>query len=164
MEEIPHLAMRQSEDEDVCRIMYALKESGSLIVASSDHKDEVYEEVRRVIPQPVQIVSGTKKTVNNHSNYVSYLIDPYMHGGEDLSGVLFTRYLKNGRRNSLFMNYNDALDVIEVFVQTSGGISEVWDTLNGEIIEAEVVRKEENGYRIRLRLPCNHGVFVISEL
>lgn len=164
VDELPHLAMNRSEDGEVRRIVDSLRENGSLIVISADHRDVIYDTVKDMIPQPIRIIRGTKGTVNNHPNYVPCLIDPYMHGGEDLSGVLFIRYLKDGRRNSLFMNYSNSADTIEVLVQTAGGVPEIWDTLTGEMTEAEVVQKEANGYRIRLILPCDHGVFVISEL
>ena len=85
-----------------------------------------------------------------------------MHTGEDLTGVQFVRYLKDGMRNTLFMNYGSNPETIEVRVQTKGEIPEIWDTLTGEAGKAEVVTREECAYVIRMQLPCNHGVFIVS--
>lgn len=121
----------------------------------------MYKLLNRYIPHPVRITKGKNGTVNNHPAYPPYLIDPYMHGGEDIDGVMFTRYLKDGRRNTLFMNYGSRPEVIEAVVETDEA-PEVWNTFTGEISHAEVLEKAEGNYRIRLELPCNYGIFVVN--
>lgn len=164
VDELPHLAMRGEEDSRVCGIMERLRQSGQVSVFAAEEKERIYHTVSEAVPHPIEITMGTKRTVNNHPAYDSCLIDPYMHTGEDLDGVLFNRYLKDGKRNTLFMNYGSHPDMIEVLVETKGMVPEVWDTFTGEIRKAEVVRKEETGYVIRLELPCNYGLLVVSEL
>ena len=122
-----------------------------------------YQFVSGRIPHPVTITEGKNGTVNNHPAYHAYMEDPYLHTGEDISGVMFVRYLKEGKRNTLFMNYGDTPETIEVSVESSD-VPEVWDTFTGEIKTAEVVGQEGNIYRIRLELPCTYGVFVVSSL
>ena len=131
----------------------------------------VCQETRtETIPQPVRITQGTARTTNNHPCYPDYLIDPYLHDGEDLSGVLFTRYLKDGERNTLFMNYGSEPETIHAFIATEGGVPEVCDTMTGEVSEAQVIRRQEAGengqqagYEIELTLPCNYGILVVSK-
>lgn len=164
VDELPHLAMPQEADLRVCGIMERLRQSGRISVFAAEEKERIYHAVNEAIPHPIVITAGTAGTFNNHPSYDSYLIDPYMHTGEDLDGVLFCRYLKDEMRNTLFMNYGSHPDIIEVLVKTKGDIPEIWDTFTGEIRKAKVIRKTEEGYVIRLELPCNYGLLVVSGL
>ncbi len=162
IDKLPCLSTDKQSDAEVIAIIKQLKRDGKLLIISSEDKSAVYKAVQSEIPHPVKIINGTRGTYNNHPAYVPYLIDPYMHTGEDLSGVLFTRYLKEGKRNTLFMNYSTKPDIIEVQIEAGEEVPEVWDTFTGEITKAAVVRKVEAGHIIRLELPCHHGVFVVS--
>lgn len=157
----PRMALKPSDDGEVAEIMHELEASGNVFFLSGKNRDEVYELLNRYIPHPIQIAKGKNGTVNNHPAYPPYLIDPYMHGGEDIDGVMFTRYLKDGRRNTLFMNYGSRPEVIEAVIETDE-TPEVWNTFTGEISSAEVLEKGEGKYRIRLELPCNYGIFVVN--
>lgn len=157
----PRMALRPSDDGEVAEIMQELEKSGNVFFLDGKNREEVYKLLNRYIPHPVRITKGKNGTVNNHPAYPPYLIDPYMHGGEDIDGVMFTRYLKDGRRNTLFMNYGSRPEVIEAVVETDEA-PEVWNTFTGEISHAEVLEKAEGNYRIRLELPCNYGIFVVN--
>ena len=162
VDDIPSLGTDKNEDKEICRIMGDLSDTGSIFVCSSEDKNQILKILNDSIPHPVVITRGVSGTVNQHPSYPAYLIDPYMHTGEDLTGVQFVRYLKDGMRNTLFMNYGSNPETIEVRVQTKGEIPEIWDTLTGEARKAEVVTREEYAYVIRMQLPCNHGVFIVS--
>ncbi|HJC92550.1 MAG TPA: hypothetical protein H9695_16555 [Candidatus Mediterraneibacter excrementigallinarum] len=162
VEKRPRLALDRRDDEELAGIVERLYASGQAREFSAQEKDELFAYLEENTPCPVKIVEGCKRTENNHSAYPAYLIDPYMHGGEDLSGVMFTRYLKDEKRNTLFMNYGGSPETIEVLLRTGAEKPEVWDTFTGEIKEAEVLEKLPDGYRIRLTLPCNYGVVVVS--
>lgn len=159
----PHLAMNQADDEKVKEIFDQLEKDGAAVYFETEQKEEFYQFVSGRIPHPVAITEGKNGTVNNHPAYHAYMEDPYLHTGEDISGVMFVRYLKEGKRNTLFMNYGDTPETIEVSVESSD-VPEVWDTFTGEIKTAEVVGQEGNVYRIRLELPCTYGIFVVSSL
>ncbi len=162
--ERPRLALDRRDDGEQTEIMDRLRASGRVEMFEAGQKEELYRYLKDTVPYPVRITEGCAKTENNHPAYPPYLIDPYMHGGENLTGVMFTRYIKDGKRNSLFMNYGDSRETIEVFIESRGTAPEIWDTFTGEIRSAEVVRKEEKGYLIRLNLPCHHGIIVVSSL
>lgn len=157
----PRMALRPSDGGEVAEIMQELEKSGNVFFLDGKNREEVYKLLNRYIPHPVRITKGKNGTVNNHPAYPPYLIDPYMHGKEDIDGVMFTRYLKDGRRNTLFMNYGSRPEVIEAVVETDEA-PEVWNTFTGEISHAEVLEKAEGNYRIRLELPCNYGIFVVN--
>lgn len=162
VDELPSMGVSPDEDEEVRSIMEELLESGSIEIIGSDDKDRICETLSMAIPHPVKIVSGIKGTVNHHPAYPPYLIDPYMHTGENITGIQFTRYLKDGERRVLFMNYGDVPEVIEVFAEGSDPV--VWDTLTGEVCKAEVVSQNSSGSVIRLVLPCDHGVVMTVRL
>lgn len=161
---MPRLALDPSDDGEVQSIMTELEKNGSIHQFEADQTEDLYRNLRENVPGPVRIVKGCAGTVNNHPCYPPYLIDPYMHGGEDLTGVMFTRYVKDGKRNTLFMNYGSSPETIEAEIVTSGNTPEIWDTFTGEIREAEVVEKGGTRCRIRLELPCNYGIIVVSDL
>lgn len=162
LDEVPRLALNKKDDDKVGAIMQGLYESKRLIVKSTKQKVEILEVLESAIPHPVRIVEGINKAINNHPRYEDYLIDPYMHGGEDLRGVLFARYLKNGKRNTLFMNYGKEAEAIRVEVEAKE-VPEVWETLTGEIAMAKIAEKTKKGYIVKLNLPCDHGILLVSE-
>lgn len=161
---MPRLALDPADDGEVQSIMTELEKNGSIHQFETDRTEDLYRNLRENVPGPVRIVKGCAGTVNNHPCYPPYLIDPYMHGGEDLTGVMFTRYLKDGKRNTLFMNYGNSPETIEAEIVTSGNTPEIWDTFTGGIREADVLKKDGNRCRIRLELPCNYGIIVVSDL
>lgn len=164
VDEIPAIGVHETEDAEIREIMDRLRVSGSLDVIPAADKETILRRLDAAIPHPITITAGVNGTVNAHPSYPPYLIDPYVHTGEDMTGVQFVRYCKDGQRNTLFMNYSDHPETIEVHVVTGGSVPEVWDTLSGEITQAEVAAVEADGYTVRLALPCNHGVFLVSEL
>jgi len=164
LDSIPTMAMPASCDSELNDIFNNIKSTKRFILLNVENKNVLYDEIRKVIPVPVSITAGTAKTINTNPAYGPYLIDPYIHDGEDLSGVLFVRYLKENRRNTLFMNYSDKPEAIEVGIKTPGEVPEVWNTFNGTISKAELINKTSDGYIVKLELPCNYGVFLISEI
>ncbi len=137
--------------------------AGKVLQLSVEAHEEILKVLGQLLPHPVQIVAGTDSTVNHHPCYDSYLIDPYMHTGEDISGVMFVRYLKGDCRNVIFMNYSAEPETIEVQVESSQ-LPQVWDTLTGQMQEAEVVSRTEGSWRIRMTLPCDHSLVVVTKL
>ena len=160
---VPKRALDSKDDEELSAIMERMTCPGRAKYLSMD-TEKICDFLKREITCPIKIVKGTCGTANNHSSYPAYLIDPYMHGGEDLTGIMFTRYLKDGKRNTLFMNYSSHPETIEVMVRGKDEIPEIWDTFTGEIQKAQVTGIEKDGYRIRLNLPCHYGMIVVSEL
>lgn len=161
LDEIPVYAMPREKDTELADIFRKIKETGNLSVLPAGEKEQLYESLRAIIPAPVEIVGGTNKTVNNHPCYPEYMIDPYLHGGENISGVQFTRYVKDGKRNTLFVNYSEAEETI-IVKQEAQEIPEVWDTFTGEVRKAKVIEHDGRYFTVELTLPCNYGVFLVG--
>ena len=162
-DEIPSFGVSRSEDVMVKEIMNRICKDTEVTIISSDNISDICKEVKKNIPHPVKIVKGTHGLTNEHPVYPPYLIDPYLHTGENMTGVGFTRYIKDGERRILVMNYGDVPDEIELYVEGKDS-PVIWDTMSGEIFEAKVVQKEQNGAIIALTLPCNHGLIITSTL
>lgn len=161
LDTLPTMAMNKGQDKEVREIFEGLLTSSDIKVLPIENKEAIYKNIRSNIPMPVEIVKGTSKTENNHPVYDNYLIDPYIHTGEDLKGVLFNRYVKDGKRNSLFMNYSAVPETIQVKVET-GLVPEVWNTFTGEIAKAKVIEHKEHYYIVEMDLPCNYGMLLVS--
>ncbi len=162
VDELPAMGVSPDEDTEVGRIMEKLRSEGAVEVLSASDKESIISRLNALVPHPVEIVSGTNGTKNEHPSYPPYLIDPYMHTGEDMTGVQFTRYLKDDERRILVSNYGYEYETIEIYAEGCGHT--VWDTLTGEIREADIVRKTENGAVIRLELPVCHGIIVTTKI
>lgn len=116
------------------------------------------------VPQGMRIVEGTDGLKKNLLHYPDWVIDPYIHTGEDMSGVLWTAFEDQGTKY-YFVNYTD--EVQEITVQVCSGIHpEIWDTYTGAIEPAQVVEEKRDGngtqYQIRMRLPKDYGVFLVT--
>ncbi len=161
LDEIPVYAMPREEDEALGGIFREIAETGNLTILPVEEKEALYGKIREVIPMPVAIIDGAKRAANNHPCYPAWLIDPYMHGGEDLSGIQFVRYRKDGKRNTLFVNYSAEPETITVRLE-AGEEPEVWDTFTGEIRKAQILKRNGGSYLVEMTLPCNYGVFLVG--
>ena len=161
LDEIPVYAMPREEDEALGGIFREIAETGNLTILPVEEKEALYGKIREVIPMPVAIIDGAKRAANNHPCYPAWLIDPYMHGGEDLSGIQFVRYRKDGKRNTLFVNYSAEPETITVRLE-AGEEPEVWDTFTGEIRKAQILERNGGSYLVEMTLPCNYGVFLVG--
>jgi hypothetical protein len=160
---LPQYGLPSSEDERVNNIFSELLERKRIQLYPAIDEESLYEFIGQKVQYPVCITDGVKRTFNNHPYYKPYLIDPYIHTGEDITGVMYTRYIKDGYRNIVFMNYSEKSEVIEVEVVASE-VPEVWDTMSGHIQRAEVLRKTDKKYKIRLELPLYHSIILVTKL
>lgn len=165
---VPAFGAKQADDKKVSSVFDALVSEGKAKVLSSDDIDKIIAYLNCCVEHPVRIVDGTSQNVNLHPTYPPLLIDPYIHGGEDIRGVRFVRYLKQNERHILFMNYDSAYVEIEANIE-SESVPVIWDTLSGEILPADLLDKGtlEDGkafYRIRLLLPPDHGIIVTADI
>lgn len=157
----PTYAMPQEEEVHLREMMVELAKTGNLIELTMGDENKIYESIRSLIPMPVNIIGGLATNTNDHRCYPSYLIDPYMHGGEDITGIMYTRYLKDGKRNTLFANYGSDTQVITVELATTE-TPEIWDALLGKIEDAKIICSKSGYCTISLPLPAGHGVMVVS--
>lgn len=163
LDEIPSMGYSAAEDAELKAIMDRVVKLDKFMKMSTDDFASVFDVISDHVPHPVEIVAGCAGTINHHPSYPNFLIDPYVHTGEDITGVMFNRYCKDGNRHTLFMNYGDKGETIQVRVETSGTVPTIWDTFTGEIVDAKVICQEEQAYVVELKLPHTHGVIMVTE-
>lgn len=164
LEDIPQMGINPAEDAELQRIINQIMHHNNCRFLKMEELDLLYAGIWRNIPHPVEIVEGCSETVNNHPVYENYLIDPYIHTGEDITGVMFNRYCKGDYRHTLFMNYGKTPEEIDIRIYSRDIRPTVWDTFTGEIMDAVIVHQDGSEYTIKLTLPVNYGVVVVTAL
>jgi hypothetical protein len=162
MEDMPVYGMRKEDDPEVRAIFEKLKQDGLLTwIDAADDDQQLGDWVRKQMPSPLRILSGTNSCTNNHRCYPEWIIDPVMHSGEDLTGVAYIRYRKGRTREYFFVNFSRGPQTLIVEVP-SGSAPEVWDTYAGTIETADLLSEREGIYRLRLILPPNVGIALMT--
>ncbi len=161
IEEVPAMGISAAEDEKVRAVFERIGDRCRLI--SEKEIGGICDLMEAFIDRPVEITVGTKGTVNNHMSYGDCLIDPYVHTGEDITGVMFNSYVVGAERRTLFMNYGKEKETIEVKVRSTSE-PVIWDTLTGEVRKPSGCRAEGERYFFSLELPATHGIIVTATL
>ena len=171
MENYPALAMKKAEDAQVRNIFENMKLLDNVhFIEDAADVDHLETWLTTAAPAPIHVVSGRYGCKNNHPSYPDYIIDPYMHTGEDLDGVGCTRYLKDGHREYFFVNYTSVPQKLSVRVPSLSA-PEVWDCFTGEIYAAEILEDGDGRrasdlteYTVSLTLPPHYGTFLVTEI
>lgn len=164
----PEYVMEWNEEARCKELVKRLRSYAATEFFAEDNYIGLYERMKELLPQPVKLISGGENNRNFHPCYTNGLIDPYLHTGEDISGVRFVRYIKDEKRNIFLMNYDNTPKEVVLEVETDAEL-EAWDTFSGEIVglkSSEIITKEDCMGRkvicqqVKLELPCNYGVIV----
>ncbi|MFI3214235.1 MAG: glycosyl hydrolase, partial [Eubacteriales bacterium] len=159
--EIPTYAMKKEDDEKLVALTKQLMEYESVVFLERTEEDALFSEIENSIQPPLKVVEGIGKNKNNRPTYERRLQDPYMHHGEDLSGVMYVHYKKGNLRNTVFMNYDEMETEVIVEVE-SLSIPELWDTMTGEVKIPEHEKIGEMIYRCKFILPVGYGIILQS--
>lgn len=175
---LPRLATRREDDARLAEIVREMAGTGQLPLLPVQDIAGLAATITAAAPPPVEIIEGVKTGRHTAPCYGDVIADPYLHGdaslgdftipatlpgGEDLEGVAFTRYIKDGKRITCFANYNAAPEDITVRVQT-GETPEVWDPVTGEIAPVQVAAQRCGECDVRLRLPPGQAVLLVAGL
>lgn len=161
--ELPVYVMEKENQKEFDSLRSELEDSHNVVFFSEKQENAVLEYLQETVKQPIKLMSGME---NNHKSYTLYtngLIDPYVHTGEDICGVRFVRYIKDGKRNTFFVNYDAEPKAITVELEAEKDIS-IWNPFTGEIKEPNVLFSNEHTQRIFMILPCNYGIIMVSDL
>ncbi|MFV0528785.1 MAG: glycosyl hydrolase [Lachnospiraceae bacterium] len=160
----PNYAMPKERDEDLRCEMQRLIQCGKIKLVGLADKKDMFAEIAAIIDAPVKIIEGRSTNQNNHLCYEKFLEDPYMHGGEDLTGISFIRYRKDKKRITYFMNYGNKPE--EITVALAGAKSaQLWNPLTGDItIPQSLESAMENTASVRFTVPSDFGVLLVTEV
>ncbi|HUM84564.1 MAG TPA: glycosyl hydrolase [Lachnospiraceae bacterium] len=149
-------------DEEILSQKLAFLNDASRCARIEDGDFEaLYKELNQSIRHPMKIVEGVSTNKNLHPCYENRLIDPFIHTGEDISGVSYIRYEKDGKTETFFVNYDNEPCSIKVSVR-SRSLPEVWDSYTGEIAPCEA-QKEGDSFIVPLTLPSGYGIFLVTD-
>ncbi len=174
---IPNYTMPQEADTELRTIFNELVQSGSIKLLplkriSNDivvqkirttdetlYLEELIDKLNQLAPSPIRILEGTADNVIRKHFYEPAIIDPYIHTGEDITGISFYRYLKDGKRNTFIMNYSDREEKLEI--ELSYDMQEnaqLWNPFTGEIQSIVLEAR-----RFKLTLEPNRGIILVTE-
>ena len=163
METVPSYSMKRDDDARLQEIMETVMKASVTSFYEGVSPEWLLAWLQEVSPQPLRIVKGVGDCKKSFSHYPEWIIDPYIHTGEDMCGVTWTKF--QGEETSYyFVNYTDEVQEIEAEV-VSGMKPEIWDPLTGEITPAEVVdvNTREGWLRVRMSLPKSYGIFLVTD-
>ena len=167
LEDTPQYTMESGTGEKFKELVAEFMASPNVERISIKNKSVLYQRLKDYLTRPVQIVAGNENNRNYHTCYENGLVDPYLHTGEDIAGIRFVRYRKNGRCNVFFMNYDNTPRQIQVDIQAEGEL-ELWNTFTGEIttpVEMDISRNKKSDFRrVSFELPCNYGIILVMDL
>lgn len=164
LETIPEYSMRKAQDSELKAVMTRIMEAPNTRFYEEVDSKTLLMWLSETVPQSLQIVEGMNGIKKNFTHYPDWIADPYIHTGEDMSGISWTAFEGDGTKY-YFVNYTDEVQdiTVEVYSETRPGI---WDTFTGSMEPAEVV-KEKTGelgkqFQVHMRLPKDYGVFLVT--
>ena len=91
--------------------------------------------LERCCPQPIHITDGIRTCKKNKIQYAAWLQDPYIHTGEDMSGISWTTFKERK--------------------------TEIWDPFTGEIQEGQMVGNGERK-NVCITVPAGRGILLLT--
>lgn len=155
----PELSMGHEDDAELISVMNWLRNQPGVSWFSVQERERYLEALSALVDRPVEILQGTCRLEILHRHYEAHLIDPFVHTGEDISGVGYNCYEKDGYQLIYFVNYNSEPECLVLHCH-SREVPSVWDPLLGTISAPEILSETEGIYTLRLMLPCNYGVIL----
>ena len=163
METVPELATGLGRDEKVKELFAGMRKQESVSFMPSADAKMASDWLEKHCPQNIYITAGENKCRKTFLHYPEWVIDPYIHTGEDVTGITWTQFEQDHTVAYYFVNYTNEVQEITVEVESSLP-PEIWDTLTGEIteVQSEKVQGTENIYRVKMSLNQNYGIFLMT--
>lgn len=161
VDSLPKYAINKEEDEELHEILNKLKEKIQLY--SVREIEKIVERINLVAPQPIKIIEGISTAKHSKPCYGDSIEDPYLHGGEDVTGLLYSRFIKGNNRNYYMLNLNDKSEKITMEVE-SKIIPELWNPLTGLSNQVEILDEYNGKYLINIELDHGYGSILVTTL
>ena len=162
MESVPEYSMKKEQDEKVRDIFVRIKNLPGTTIVNDMEASSALKWLDENSPQKLRIIEGISGCKKTALHYPDWIIDPYIHTGEDMQGITWTHF--QGKTDAYyFVNYTDEQQELTIEVESKIK-PEIWDTLTGEINAAEIVKADEEAgvYQVKLTLNANYGVFLVT--
>lgn len=163
LESIPKYAMNKEEDAELKEFMKQITESANTTVQEENDVQATIQWLEKNCPQQFKIISGKKECKKNVQHYPEWIIDPYVHTGENITGISWTHF--EGEADAYYLiNYGEEAQLITVEIR-SIGCPQIWDPFEGEIKEAEAVSidRDKNIWHVKINLDKRYGIFLMAQ-
>lgn len=141
METIPEYGMKKEEDQELKAVISRILNAPNTRFYDDTDTGKLLAWLSEVSPQSIQIIEGANQLKKNLLHYPDWVIDPYIHTGEDMTGISWTEF-KGDKTKYYFVNYTDTPQDITVQLNSTTP-PELWDTLTGQIQPAHILESTE---------------------
>ena len=166
IEDLPVYGTSLRDDKEVKGLMDKIMSRPNVCFIKVLDLDTLIKWLDGCCPQKLTITEGISCCKKSLPHYPEWIIDPYIHTGEDIDGISWSVF-KGDRTYYYLINYTDSDQPISLKVSSSTE-PEIWDSLTGEISHARVIGIEastegsEKIYHVSLELPKSYGVFLVT--
>lgn len=158
---LPKYALNREDDERLLSILNSIRDR--IDIFSIKDINSVFDYINSKANQPLKILEGVSKAKHNKNCYGEFIEDPYLHDGEDVTGVMYSRFISKDTRKYFFLNLNNKNEKITIEVE-SKTVPELWDPLTGETIEPEVINKQDDKYTMKIELNHGYGSILVTSI
>lgn len=160
MEMVPKYAMKKEEDGRLKELMDQIINEDTTTVTENMDVSAALQWLEENCPQDLKIIDGIKECKKNMQCYPEWVIDPYVHSGENLTGISWTMF--EGEENAYYLiNYSKEAQQITAEVQSCQP-PQIWEPFTGKISDAEAVNTKENIWQVKIKLDKCYGIFLIT--
>lgn len=161
---LPKYAMTREDDALVKESMEKFLAEGKIsFMEDAADVDAISAWIRSNTPEMLTITSGLSENESTYRDYPSWVIDPYIHDGEDISGIYHCRYVQDSERRFFLVNYTTEPQTLTAKVHASQ-IPEIWDPLTGQITPVQVLEQNGTEYHVAFTLQPHYGTFLVTEI
>ena len=162
VQSVPHLGMMKQDDETVCQIMEEMLKEESVCVIEDFDVNAIIDRISEKAPMRLRILSGNGTCKKNKLHYPAWVIDPYMHTGENMTGISWSAWREEDETRYLIINYGDRKESIAVRCIASV-IPQIWDPVTGEVWDADVTLADSQKFEVKVDVEPGCGLFLIAK-
>ena len=154
--------MMKQDDETVCRIMKEMLKEESVCVIEDFDVNAVIDRISEKAPLRLQVLSGNGICKKNMLHYPEWVIDPYMHTGENMTGISWAAWREKDETRYLVINYGDRKESLAVRCRAAV-IPQIWDPVTGEVWDADVTLADSQKFEVKVDVEPGCGLFLIAK-
>lgn len=162
MDALPEYAMSREEDGQVREIFREmLKKPGVTFMENICDAGAAAAWLEENLNRELEIISGIRENKSTCRYYPSWVIDPYIHDGEDMDGIYYCCYGNKVQKLYFMVNYTRDIQTLTVKLHGPSA-PEIWDPMTGEIKGVRILEKKGSTCLLEIQLPAGYGIFLVT--